>query len=159
MNQHKLSVWLRVIVAGIAVCGLIVCFGILPTIGDSLHESYPEFAAWHWPWMIFLWAASVPCFAALVLGWKIAVRIGEDRSFCAENARLLQIVSWLAAGDTLFFFAGNLVLGFLGMNHPGICLLSLMICFAGVAMAVAAACLSHLVRKAADLQTQSDLTI
>jgi len=47
----------------------------------------------------------------------------------------------------------------LNMNHPGILLLSLLICFVGVAVTVAAACLSHLVRKAAKLQDESDLTV
>ena len=41
MNQKKLSAWLRGIVIGIGICGLIVYFIILPTIGDSLRQSYP----------------------------------------------------------------------------------------------------------------------
>jgi hypothetical protein len=45
------------------------------------------------------------------------------------------------------------------MSHPGVTLLSLLIVFAGIAIAVAAAALSHLVHKAAALQEQSDLTI
>ena len=159
MNQTRLSRSLKAILAGVGVCGLIVYFAILPSIGDSMHASYPEFAAWHWPWMIFLWLTAVPCYAALAMGWKIADNIGRDRSFSAENARLLQRVAWLAAGDTAYFFLGNVVLLFLNMNHPGILLISLLICFAGVAVTVAAVCLSHLVYKAADLQEQSDLTI
>ncbi len=159
MNQRKLSSCLKAIIIGTGVCGLIVYFGVLPTCGESLHESYPEFASWHWPWMVFLWITAIPCYAALVLGWRIAARIGEDRSFCVENARLLQIIAWLAAGDTAYFFTGNVVLLFLNMNHAGILLISLLICFAGVAVTVAAACLSHLVCKAADLQEQSDLTV
>ena len=159
VNQQKLSAWLKGIVIGIGLCGLIVYFAVLPNLGDSLHASFPEFASWHWPWMIFLWATSVPCFAALIMGWKIAANIGNDRSFSAENARLLQIIARLAAGDTVFFFLGNVVLFFLGMNHPGIFLASLLICFAGVAVTVAAVCLSHLVQNAAVLQEQSDLTI
>ena len=159
MNQNKLSVYLKVILAVIGVCGLVVYFLILPTCGESLHASFPEFAAWHWPWMIFLWCTSIPCFLVLALGWKIAANIGADRSFSSENARLLQRIAWLAAGDTVFFFTGNVVLFFLSMNHPGILLVSLLICFAGVAVTVAAICLSHLVQKAADLQEQSDLTI
>ena len=159
MNQHRLSSWLKGIVAGIAVCGLIVYFAVLPNVGASLRAGFPEFSAWHWPWMIFLWITAVPCYAALVLCWKIAANIGNDRSFSEENARLLQAVARLAAGDTVFFFLGNVVLFFLSMNHPGILLLSLLICFAGVAVTVAAVCLSHLVSKAADLQQQSDLTI
>ena len=40
-----------------------------------------------------------------------------------------------------------------------ILLVSLLICVIGIAVAIAAACLSHLVRKAADLQEQSDFTV
>ena len=159
MSQANLSRSLKIILTGVGICGLIVYFVILPTVGNDLHASYPEFAGWHWPWMIFLWCTAIPCFAVLVLGWMIAVNIGRDRSFSEANARLLQRIAWLAAGDTAFFFLGNIVLFFLSMNHPGILLASLLICFAGVAVTVAAVCLSHLVHKAADLQEQSDLTI
>lgn len=159
MNQQKLSAWLKAILIGVGLCGLIVYFAVLPSIGSSLHASFPEFAAWHWPWMIFLWLTAIPCFAALVMGWRIAMNIGKDRSFSEDNARLLQRIGYLAAADTAFFFLGNIVFFFLGMNHAGIMLASLLICFAGVAVTVAAVCLSHLVHKAADLQEQSDLTI
>ena len=50
-------------------------------------------------------------------------------------------------------------MAFLNMNHPGILLLSWLFVFAGVAVAVAAAVLSHLIKKAAALQEQSDWTI
>ena len=159
MNQKKLSLWLKAIMIGVGICGLIVYLGILPNIGSYLKDSYPEFSAWHWPWMIFLWLTAVPCYAVLVLGWKIAVNIGTDHSFSTENAGLLQHIAWLIAGDILFFFLGNAVLFFLGMNHPAIILIALLICAIGIAVSVAAACLSHLVRKAADLQEQSDFTV
>ena len=159
MNQKKLSAWLKAIVIVIGICGLIVYFYILPDCGSVFQEKYPEFASWHWPWMIFLWITAIPCFAVLALGWRVAVHIGEDRSFSMENARLLQGIGWLAAGDTLFFFIGNIVFLLLNMNHPGILFASLLVCFVGVAVTVAAICLSHLVRKAADLQEQSDLTV
>ncbi len=159
MNQQKLSAWLKGVLIGVGLCGLVVCFAILPALGDSLIEGSPEFASWRWPWLIFLWVTALPCYAALAAGWRIAASIGRDRSFSEDNARLLQRVAWLAAGDTAFFFLGNVVFMLLSMNHPGVLLASLLICFGGVAVAVAAACLSHLVRKAADLQEQSDLTI
>ena len=159
MNQKKLSVWLKAIITGVGVCGLIVCFVILPSLGESFRDKYPEFAGWYWPWLGFLWACALPCFAALVPGWRLAANIGKDRSFCTENANMLLFVARLAAGDTLFFFAGNVALGLLSMNHAGIMLLSLLICFAGTALTVAAACPSHLVRKAAALQDENDLTV
>ena len=159
MNQKKLAAWLKGIIIGIGLCGLVVYFAILPNFGESLHESYPEFAGWHWPWMIFLWCTALPCIAALILGWGVAGRIGKDRSFCMENARALRAIAFLAAGDAAFFFLGNVVFLFLNMSHPGVVLASLLGVFAGVAVAIAAAALSHLVRKAAELQEQSDFTI
>ncbi len=159
VSQKKLSVTLKAVIAGIGVCALIVYLLILPNIGETLHASYPEFAAWHWPWMIFLWATAAPVCAALFLCWRVAGYIGEGRSFSLENARLLQIIARLTGGTTVYFFLGNAVLMLLSMNHPGVLLISLLICFAGAAVTVAAACLSHLARKAADLQEQSDLTV
>ena len=159
MNQKKLSLWLKAVIIAVGICGLIVYFGILPSISSDLIDSYPEFSSWYWPWMIFLWLTAIPCYSILVLAWKIAVNIGNDRSFSVKNAELLQSIAWLIAGDILFFFLGNVIFLFLSMNHPGIILLSLLICAIGIAVSIAAACLSHLVRKAADLQEQSDLTV
>lgn len=54
---------------------------------------------------------------------------------------------------------GNIIFLFTNMSHPGVALFSLLVVFAGVAVAVASAVLSHLVQKAAVLQEQSDFTI
>ena len=159
MEQKNLAKWLKVILAGVGICGLIVYFLIIPAYGKSFAEMNPEFEYCFWPWLIFLWVTAVPCYIALVLGWKIACGIGADRSFTEANAKYLKWISWLAAADAAYFFAGNVVLMFLNMNHPGIVILSLLIVFAGTAIAVAAAALSRLVKKAAALQEQSDLTI
>ena len=45
------------------------------------------------------------------------------------------------------------------MSHPSVAIASLAVVFVGVAVAVGSALLSHLVKKAAALQEQSDLTI
>ena len=159
MDQKTLSKWLRIIIIGAGICGLIVYFFFIPMYGDEMRTMYPEFAYCFWPWLIFLWLTAIPCYAALVLGWKIAANIGKDRSFSSDNARYLSVVSKLAAADSAFFFIGNVIFMFLGMTHPGILIFSLFIIFIGIAIAVAAAVLSHLVKKASVLQEQSDLTI
>ncbi len=159
MEQKTLSKWLKLILLGMGVCGLAVYFLIVPSFGESLRSQYPEFADRYWPWLIFIWVSGVPCYAVLALGWRIAVNIGHDASFSLANARYLRAVSLLAAGDAAYFFLGNLVLLFLNMSHPGVTLLSLLVVFAGAAVAVASAALSHLVRKAALLQEEHDLTI
>ena len=159
MEQKALSRWLKVIVIGVGVCGLVGLALIIPSIGKSIIEANPEYASWYMPWLIFACIFSVPCFTALFFGWKIAGNIGSNRSFSYDNARYLKWISWLAGGDSAFFFLGNIALWFMNMNHPGIVIGSLIITFIGVAITVAAAALSHLVKKAAALQEESDLTI
>ena len=149
MEQKTLSKWLKIILAGVGVCGVTVFFVIIPSYGKSLATLYPEFSNRFWPWLGFLWACAVPCYAALVFGWKIATNIGRDRSFSDANAKYLKWISWLAAADAAFFFLGNLIFFLTDLNDPGAALLSLLVIFALVAVTVAAAALSHLVKKAA----------
>ena len=159
MKQKSLARWLKAAIVGVGLCLAVVYLLVIPDFGKSIAAANPEFAFCYWPWLIFLWCTALPCIAALILGWTVAGRIGKDRSFCMENARALRAVAYLAAGDAAFFFLGNVVFLLLNMNHPGIVLLSLVPEFAGACIAIAAAALSHLVRKAAELQEQSDYTI
>ena len=159
MEQKTLSKWLKLILLGMGICGLAVYLMVVPSFGDSLCSQYPEFAGRYWPWLIFIWVSGIPCYAVLVLGWRIAANIGRDASFSLENARFLRSIAVLAALDAAYVFLGNLAMLFLDMSHPGVVLLSLLVVFAGAAVAVAAGALSHLVRKAALLQEENDLTI
>lgn len=160
MKQSTLSHWLKAIILGVGLCGLVVYALVLPMLGQTaVQAAGPEYAYCYWPWLVFLWLTAPACFAALVFAWRIAVNIGQNRSFSLDNARLMKWISWLAAGDAGFFFVGNFVMGVLFANHAGVLLFSLLFVFAGVAISVAAAALSHLIRKAAELQEQSDLTI
>jgi len=68
-------------------------------------------------------------------------------------------ISNLAFGDVLLFFCGNAMLLVLNMSHPGVFLVSLLPDMFGVAVAVCAAALSHLIYKSASLQQDADLTI
>lgn len=159
MDQKALARWLKGIIVGIGLCGLLFYAVVVPALADYMREGYPEFSAAVLPWKLFIWCSGIPCFAVLYFAWGIVADIGLDRSFTDENAKRLKWISGLAAGDALFFFLGNILLLFLNMNHPGIVLVSFVVVFIGVAVAVAAAALSHLVTKAAALQEQSDLTI
>ena len=159
MEQKALAKWLKLVLLGMGLCGLAVYFFIIPAYGASLRSLYPEFSNRFWPWLIFLWVSGVPCYVVLALGWRIAANIGRDASFSMDNARCLRHIALLAALDGAYFFLGNLILLFLNMSHPGVVLGSLLVVFAGAAVAVAAAALSHLVRKAALLQEENDLTI
>ncbi len=159
MKQTTLSKWLKLIFAGVGICGLVGCVWVIPAFGQIIVRDNPDYSHCYYPWLFLLWAAAIPCFIALGLGWGIAANIGEDRSFSVENARLLKWIAILAAGDAGFFFLMNVLYLLLKLSHPGVTLISLLVVFAGIAVSVVAAALSHLVMKAAELQEQSDLTI
>lgn len=159
MEQKTLSKWLKCIILGLGICGLIIYTVVIPTLGKDLIERYTEFKGWYTPWLIFLWITGVPCFIALFLGWRVSKNIGLDKSFSNENAVIFKWISVLAAGDSFLFFIGNIIFLLLDMNHPSILIISFIIVFAGIAVAIAAAVLSHLIKKAAALQEQSDWTI
>ena len=160
MRQLSLSRWLKFIIIGVGICGLIIYGIVIPMFGQMI-AAYENgaFDYCYLPWLIFIWITAIPCYMALVFAWKIASNIGADKSFTAANAKLLKWISVLAFFDAAFFFTGNIVYLFLNMNHPGIVLFSLLVVFAGVAVAIASAALSHLVLKAEVLQEQSDWTI
>lgn len=159
MSQKSLSKWLKGIIAGMAVCGAIIYLYLIPIYGRDLVEANPEFSYCYIPWMAVLLISSIPCYWGLYFGWRIATEIGKDNSFSRENASYLKNISMLAALDSVYFFMANLVLMVLGMNHPSIFLLSLFVVFAGIVVTVAAAALSHLVKKAADMKEENELTI
>lgn len=95
----------------------------------------------------------------LALSWHISGEIAADRSFTEKNALLLKRIAGLALLDSGIFFVGSAAYLLLGLSHPGVALFSLLVVAAGIVFAVAAAALSHLVRKAADLRQENELTI
>ena len=159
MEQKHLSNWLKLILVGVAICGSVVYALIVPIYGLNLRTLYPEFSNRFWPWLIFIWVSGIPCYTVLYYAWKVAANIGHGLAFTEQTASIFKTISVLAALDAGFFFVGNLVLLFLNMSHPGVVIASFLIEFVGVAVAVASAVLSHLVKKAAALQEQSDWTI
>ena len=111
------------------------------------------------PWLILIWISAIPCYAVLVLGWKIADNIQMDRSFSYENARYLKWVSYLSMADAIFVFAANIVFLLLDMSAAAVMLVICIIVFIGISISICSAALSHLVAKAADIKEENDLTV
>ena len=159
MKLKTLSIWIKAVLLGFAVCGVGILGFAVPSIGQSLAAAYPEFASAYIPWTVFLWIAAAPCFVVLVLGWQIASNIARDNAFSSANAKLLRIIAILSAIDAVYFFSGNIVLWLLNLNHPGLVLMSLVVVFLGVAICVASFSLSHLTSRAADIEDENRYTI
>ena len=109
------------------------------------------------PGIIAVSVSVIPILIALVLFWKICTEIGKDNSFCHKNARWLSGIGFCALVDTGYCAVGTVTVEILA-GSP-VWLLGTAVCVVGLAIALAAFLLSHLVLKAADLKAENDLTI
>lgn len=109
------------------------------------------------PGIIAVSLSAIPIAIALVLFWQICTEIGRDNSFCHKNASRLTGIGFCALIDTAYCAVGTVTLELL-VGSP-IWITGLMVCTLGLAIALAAFLLSHLVLKAADLKAENDLTI
>lgn len=159
MSKKTLASWLKAIVLGAGVCGLIIYFVIFPDYGQRLVQSVPEYGFCYWPWLIFLWLTGIPCYGVLFLGWNIACSIRKDREFTVENSRRFHWAARLIAGDAAFLVAGCVLYWLLGMAHPSMVILGFGVGLIGCAAAVVCEALAQITNKAAALQEQSDWTI
>ena len=157
--NNRLSDLLRIMIAGMAVCGMIIYFFAFPHLGKELATQFPEFSGCFWPWLIFLWCTGIPCYFVLFQMWKVTETIRKDRIFVMDNVKRITLISKSALLDSTFFLAGNIILLLFSMNHPSIVILSLGIAFAGYSIAIIAYAFATLVRKAVVLQEENDLTI
>lgn len=159
MKLTTIEKYLKLIIIGFAICGLLVYAIFLPEFGQSMAYGYPEFAHWYYPWLIFLWITVIPCYLVLISAWKVATNIGADKSFSYENGKCFKQIGRYAFADSVFFFAGNIVLWLAGYNHPGIIIASMILVFFGFSIALASKSLAQLVDNAAELQEESEWTI
>lgn len=159
MKPGVFAKWLKSVIVGTTLIGIVSCVYVIPSTAAYFAAKYPEVANWATPWEILFEVCSIPCFIAMIISWKIATNIQNDRSFSMDNSRLFKEFSFLALGDSIVFVLGSVVYLFCGINHPGLLICQMLVAFAGLAIFICTAALSYLVGQAADLQEENDLTI
>ncbi|MCI8439269.1 MAG: DUF2975 domain-containing protein [Oscillospiraceae bacterium] len=157
MKRVGLVRTLKGVVAFLAVMAAVYYAAIFPSRIREIGLEEPELAWLVTPGIIAISLSAVPIAIALVLFWKICTEIGRDNSFCHQNARWLSGIGVCALIDTGYCAIGTVTLEIIA-GSP-IWLLGTAVCMVGLAIALAAFLLSHLVLKAADMKDENDLTI
>ncbi len=111
------------------------------------------------PWMAFLWSTAIPMIPALIYSWKTASNIGKNKPFCLDNSKNLKNIAISSICDAALVLAGNIIYLLLDISHPSVLLFSSIIVLIGIAIFIAAMGLSQLIRNAAELQEENELTI
>ncbi|MDE7244450.1 MAG: DUF2975 domain-containing protein [Oscillospiraceae bacterium] len=157
MQRVGLVRTLKGVIIFLAVMAAIYYIEIFP---DRIEEIVRQNANMAWlvtPGIIAISISAIPIAIALVLFWKICTEIGRDNSFCHKNARWLSGIGVCAMIDTGYCAIGTVTLELI--TGSPVWLLGTAVCVVGLAIALAAFLLSHLVLKAADLKAENDLTI
>ena len=111
------------------------------------------------PAIVAVSLSAIPIAVALVLFWRICTDIGRDNSFCHKNAWRLSGIGFCALADTAYCVVGTVTIFVITGGHPGVLLVAAAAILIGLAIALAAFLLSHLVLKAAEMKDENDLTI
>lgn len=159
MKQKLLSVCLELCTVVIALIAALVLLYLLPGEAAWMLADTPRLAWLYLPTMILVRLSFLPCLLALGAFFLICREIGRDNSFCRANVRRLVFIAGCAVCGIVLCMAQVVMMAAAWALHPGILLLSMMICLFGVMVAAAAAILSHLVEKACVLREENELTI
>ena len=146
--------------------GVVIFLAVLAAIfyGFVFPQLIRDMGAVEYTWLVgpatvAVSLSAVPIAAALVLFWRICTEIGRDNSFCHKNAGRLSGIGFCALADTAYCVVGTVTVFAITGGNPGVLLLAMTAIFGGLAIALAAFLLSHLVLKAAELKDEHDLTI
>lgn len=156
MTLRKLSVWLKIIIIAMGIAGLLLYFLFVPFVGMDYVRDGVMTDGQALAWLVFLVPTAMPCYLVLLWCWNAACDIGRDLTFTRRNAARLKYVMYAALADTAYLFIGNPVFFFIDASSPSIFAFFAFVDFAGIVIAVAAGCLSHLVYKAALLREEND---
>lgn len=157
MKRVGLVRTLKGVIVFLAVMVAVYYVEIFPARIQEMGLLEPDLAWLVTPGIIAISLSAVPIAIALVLFWMICTEIGRDNSFCHKNARWLSGIGICALTDTGYCAVGTVTLELIA-GSP-VWLLGTAVCVVGLAIALAAFLLSHLVLKAADLKAENDLTI
>ena len=158
MNKHP-ERGMKLAALAAALIGLLAAFVFLPMLASALLEEFPAYQKWYWPCLIYGWVVLAPGFAGLWEFWKICVEIGRDNSFSQKNARSLFRICLLALTMAALLAVGVAALCLLGMGLPALLIAMLGFAAACALVALLANALAQLVRRAAAIKSENDLTI
>lgn len=161
MKQKELAVYLKLIIIIVTILFLFFIVWFLPT--SIMEIIVPNSEKENIVLIIigYLWVGSIPCLLALFQFFKICGRIGNDNSFCIENAIGLKNMSIMMFVVTVYGMIGLAFIFISGFYHiykfsSAAIMVAIVI---SITLAIVCAALSHLVQKASVLQEEHDLTV
>ena len=159
MSQNSIARVLKIFCCVVAVVGAFFFFVYAPLMVDELVLMFPEAAYLKWPGLIGIWVIAMLCYMVLGNFWGICVRIGEDNSFCNENADAMKRMGFLSFTVAVLLSGAMIFLGCLGFLGIAYFIVYFLLMCVVCGVGVLCMALSALIRRAAQLKEENDLTI
>lgn len=159
MNNRMMANLLKLLTAFLGLLGLVFFLLIAPMMIEEMTKVFQLAQGYGNLLKGMMIAAAVMIYAALFIFWRIVGRIGQNHSFCRDNAEGLKRIGMLAAVDTAICFAAAILLLVLNCLHPVILFLAAAVILIGCTISVAAFTLSYLVRIAERIQQENELMV
>lgn len=159
MEQKTIAKLLKIFSVITAIIGGIFFFWYLPVIICQAAEMIDEAAFLKIPAILCVIFIACLCYSALWNFWKICTQIGNNNSFCKENAQSMKNIGGLAFAVLIIILLGTLFLLIIGFLNAAWFFVCLFMSFVACGIAVICFALSKLIENAAMIKEENDLTI
>jgi len=112
------------------------------------------------PFLAYAYVGSLPFFFGLYQAFKLLGYVGQGQAFSPAAVKALRYIKYCALAVIGFIIGGEayIILG-VSDDHAGPVAMGIVMSFACVVTATAAAVLERVLRSAVDLKTENDLTV
>lgn len=159
MEQKTIAKYLKIFSIMIAIIGAIFFFWYLPVIICQTAEMFEEAAFLKIPAILCTLFIACLCYIALGNFWKICTQIGNNNSFCIENAQSMKNIGCLACIVFIMILLGTLFLLLIGFLNAAWFFVCFFIASVACGMTIICLALSKLIENAAMIKEENDLTI
>ena len=159
MDQVKISKILKFFTILTAIVGGIFFFLFMPYMIHMAANEMKEVSYLEMPGKIGIWIIAILCYIALYYFWKICDEIGKENSFCNENVISMKHIGEIGCLVCVLILLGDIYMAVIGYLHPGLILVSFFFIFVGSGLSVICFALSLLIKNAAKIKHENDLTI
>ncbi len=147
-----------IVVIGLLALTLLIWFPLIEGRAANLDliSIYSDF------FILYMYASSIPFFIALYKAFKLLGYIGRNKVFSPLAVNALKSIKYCALLLGVLVVAAGLFIRFIysGDDDPnGFLAICIVITFASIVVATAAAIFEKLLQKALDMKSENDLTI
>lgn len=110
------------------------------------------------PFLAYAYTASIPFFVALFQAFKLLGYAGRNQAFSPEAVKALRTIKYCAIAIIGFVGVSWLFMPFSDPEPPGV-VMRVLLTFASIVVATAAAMFERIFQNAVDLKSEHDLTV